>query len=844
VSLDKNDNDLRLFLNYLLAAIQTMFPDAGRETLAMANALQLPPLSAVTGTLINELDRIEQPFILSLDDCHHIQDESVLELLAELLKNPIQLMHLVMVSRRDPPLPIYRLRAQGRLTEIRTQGLRFSVAETATFLNEALGTQVDPTTSKVVGEKTEGWVTGLQLAALSMQQRGDVDPRLLEPQADAQYVMEYLFAEVFSHQPPEIRQYLLVTAILDRFCGPLCEALCAPESEPLPCKIGEREFIAWLKKENAFLISLDSEDHWFRYHHLFQKLLLDQLNRHHSAEEIKVLHARASAWFAENDLIEEALQHALAGGNWTAAIHLIARHGHRLMNGEEWLRLENWLRMLPADMVDQDPELLLFEAWIRQNETNGMSVPTIGTYLEKIERLLAKPKEKTSTSAAQLKGHLDALNGFRSWLSGDGDSALRLLQSACENIPMHHKRARLSAYLYQTGAYQMIGDLETGLSTYHTEIQKNIDSSSGYHAMYLASLCFFYWIDADLIAFRRTAEAARKMATELQIGAAIGHSLYFLGIAEYQLNNLQNAEENLNTMVKDFYFYRPVNFVQSSFALGLVYHAWGKTDKARKVCEHTVKYAIDSNNQEILRGARAFEAELALCEGRLTEASHWARRFNAKPFLPPYWFYMPQLTLIKILMAQDTTDSRQQAADLLDQLNEYLASIHNNNFRIHVLALQALHHDTQGEKSAAYEKLTAALGLAEPGGFIRLFVDLGSQMADLLKRLIKQNIAVGYVGRILSAFSEDEHGMPPRHPLSPSPRLPTSQPLIEPLTNRELDILELVAQRLHNKEIAEQLYISPETVKRHLQNVYHKLQVRGRREAVARAADLGLLDRG
>jgi LuxR family maltose regulon positive regulatory protein len=232
VSLDDNDNDLRLFLNYFLAGIQTMFPDVDRETLAMVNALQLPPLQTLAGTLINELDRIEQPFILALDDCHHIHDESVLDLLAEVLKNPIPRMHLVLVTRRDPPLPIYRLRALGRMTEIRTQDLRFSGQETATYLNETLGIQVDPTTACAVGEKTEGWVTGLQLAALSMQQREDMGPRLLEPQVDAQYVMEYLFREVFSHQPPEISRYFMSTAILDRFCGPLCEALHVQSPEP------------------------------------------------------------------------------------------------------------------------------------------------------------------------------------------------------------------------------------------------------------------------------------------------------------------------------------------------------------------------------------------------------------------------------------------------------------------------------------------------------------------------------------------------------------------------------------------------------------------------------------
>lgn len=311
VSLDKNDNNLHLFLSIFLAAVQSMFPDAGRKTLAMANALAIPPVSVLAKSLINELDQIEQPFILVLDDFHLIKDESVHDLLTELLHHPPQSMHLVLVVRRDPALPISTLRAQDLVTEIRTRDLRFTITETVTFLTQELRTQVDPSTAAALEDKTEGWVTGLHLAAISMRHRGNLDPKLLEPQVDAQYVLEYLFNEVFSHQPPEISQYLINSAILDRFCGALCEVVCAAGVDPLIREFGGWEFIAWLKKENLFLIPLDTENRWFRYHHLFQKLLINQLKRHRSAEEINTLHVRASAWFVENGLIEEGQKHSL-----------------------------------------------------------------------------------------------------------------------------------------------------------------------------------------------------------------------------------------------------------------------------------------------------------------------------------------------------------------------------------------------------------------------------------------------------------------------------------------------------------------------------------------------------
>ncbi len=320
LSLVEDDNDLRTFTTYVIAAVETIFPEACRNTQALLNAPDLPRMAALATSLLNELELIEQPFILVLDDYQHIQDESVSELLSELLHHPPQPMHLVLIGRRDPALPISALRARGLVTEIRTQDLRFTVAETETFFKMALEIQIDPSIAIAVEEKTEGWVTGLRLAALSMRHRGHIDPRLLEPQVGAQYVMEYLFNEVFCHLPPEVSQYLLGTAILDRFCGPLCEAVCVPGVDPLTCELGGWNFITWLKRENVFLISLDPENRWFRYHHLFQKLLVNQLKRHRSAEEISTLHAHASAWFAENGLIEESLKHSLAGGDIATAM--------------------------------------------------------------------------------------------------------------------------------------------------------------------------------------------------------------------------------------------------------------------------------------------------------------------------------------------------------------------------------------------------------------------------------------------------------------------------------------------------------------------------------------------
>jgi LuxR family maltose regulon positive regulatory protein len=843
VSLDKNDNDAHLFLSYFLSAVRSLFPDACPQTLATATVAPLPSPPALARNLINELDRIEQPFILVLDDFHLIKNQFVLDLLTQLLQHPPHIMNLVLIGRRDPPLPITKLRSQGLLTEIRTQGLRFSRGETKTFLEQLMGTQIDPSTVAALHKKTEGWVTGLRLAFLSMRHRGNIDPKLLGAQVNAQYVMEYLFVEVFSSQPSEIRSYLLGTAILDRFCGPLCEAVRAPGTDASTCEHSGWDFIAWLKEENLFVIPLDTENRWFRYHHLFQRLLVNQLKRHCSTEEINLLHSRASGWFAEEGLIEEALEHALAAGDITGAIQLVARHGHQLMDDHQWPRLARWLDMLPRDSVEENPEMLLFRLWLNHMRTAGFDASALAAQLDKIENLISTSSANGSITVEQVRSHCHALRSFQYFMGADGKGALKHARLACENIPIRHKRAWLRAQIFQAASFQMIGELETGLSIFYEEVEKNPNLSNSDKAMYLANLCFMYWIDADLITMLQTTEKTLKIAMNHRVQEAIAFSLYFSGIASYHQNNLQSADEKLARVVKEFHMYMQLVHTHGSFCLSLIYQAQGQADRASERNSKMMEYAIDTGNQKMLQTTRAFEAELALRQGHLAEASTWANRFRPTPLVPPFGFYMPQLTLVKILLAQDTTDSRHQAAELLNQLHEFLVSIHNIVFQIDVLALKALLLDTQKEESAALKALTESLKLAEPGGFIRPFVDVGLPMADLLKKLVRQNIAVGYIGRILAAFRAEEQTVISDQTDQPATNQPlsTTQPLLEPLTNRELEILNLLAHRLSNKEIAVKLFISPTTVKKHLNNIYGKLTASNRQQAVAKARQLNIV---
>jgi LuxR family maltose regulon positive regulatory protein len=741
VSLEDTDNDLRLFLSYLLAAIQTIFPKFGRETQTLANASTLAPVSILAGSLISEINRVEKSFVLALDDFHLINDKSVLDLISQLLHHPPHPLHLILICRRDPYLPISTLRAKGFLTEIRTQDLRFSLTEIEELLTRMLGTAVDPSTAARVSEKTEGWVTGLLLAVFSLRNQGRLEPALLEHQMDAQYVMEYLFTEVFSRQPSEITHYLISSAILDRFCGPLCQALRVPDGDLPTSKIGGWNFITWLKEQNLFLINLDNENRWFRFHHLFQKLLRNQLERHFSRDDINALHDRASKWFAENGLIEEAVKHALAGEHLETAGHLIGEYGFDLLNGMEWPRLQRWLKMLPGQMVDRNPELLVLESWLH----------VIFSRFTELKACLDKAEALRTTHAARehVVGHINILNAFQHALAVECDHSITCTRQALEKLPREHNWARMFTLHIKAAAHQILGERDKAHATIEEQLREIPNCNGVSQSHFQANQCYIHWMEADLTGVLQAAGGALKTAENFPKHQAVYQALYFRGIAYYHRNELQAAEENLVSVIKEPYSQHALNFAHGAFALALIHLSGGRTDEANQVCESVVSFGHDANHPEVLKIARAFQAELALRQGRLAEASYWAEQFVAKPFMLMYRFYIPQFTLVKVLIAQDTEDSRQQAVDLLEQLYDFVTFSHSRRFQIDVLALQALLYDSQGEEPDARKSLTHALQLAEPGGFIRPFVELGPPMADLPKRLHWKRIARGYIEKIL-----------------------------------------------------------------------------------------------
>ncbi|MBW2429188.1 MAG: hypothetical protein JRF56_09535 [Deltaproteobacteria bacterium] len=842
VSLDERDSGLQPFLAYFLAAIETMFPGAVSETKTLQKATDFPSMSTLAGTLINELNEIDQNFILVLDDYHMIREKAVHDLIVELLLHPPEAMHLVVASRRDPPFPIFDLRARGKMTEIRTQELRFSLSETTSFLQNVMEMDVDRQTAAIIDEKTEGWVAGLRLAVLSFRERADLN-RILEGLPDNnRYVMDYIVTEIVSQQPPDIKEYLLSTAILDRFCAQLCEAIYAGRNKSERSSLSGQAFIDRLVRNNMFIIPLDDHRRWYRFHHLFRQLLQREVNHHFSPDTINELYNKAGSWFAQNDLPDEALQYLLAVDNIPAARQLVVTHRYDLTKHEQWHRLERWLNALPKDSVNKDPELLIAKAWLHENRER---IPDMLSVIKRIDRLLVEEAIGT-TETIGIIGELNALKAGNFYLSGDVRRAEEHANQAITQIPRHHLSELAYALLVWAFIHQMSGDVKKAREVVYNALPIDETASSTYSARLLLTLSFIDWLEADLSGVRQNATQLLKLGHAYDLLESKAFGDYHLGLVSYYLAETEKAREHLTAAVKWGQIVDPNTYIHGNCALALSYQAGDQPEKASEIAQSLVDYALQTHNTGLLQTVKALYAELALRQGRISEASHWAGEYPSEPPRQAMRFFVPQMTQAKTLLIQGTPASRQEALELLIRLREFYESVHNKHCLIEVLALEAMLYDAEGDRPAALAHLADALILAQPSRRKRPFLDLGPKMAVLLGLLGQQKRFERYIGEILVTFDRFETSTLQNISNPKSSYLPESS--IEPpskpdakLTSREIDIIKLLSLRLSNKEIAEKLFISPETVKRHTINIYKKLCVNNRQKAVDQAQALGLI---
>jgi LuxR family maltose regulon positive regulatory protein len=594
--------------------------------------------------------------------------------------------------------------------------------------------------------------------------------------------------------------------------------------------IDGESFLRRIQESNLFGIALDGRGEWFRFHHIFRDLLKRMLEHRYSPDEIAALHARARSWFEAEGMIEEAVSHALEAGDSEGAVRMVTARRSDLMNREEWHRLRRLLARLPSESIKKEPELLMVRAW------SLVGFPEIAEILDVIEGLMAADPGRYSR-AGRLWGEYCVLRSLQHYGRAEGLHAVELAHEALETLPFDSLSERGFAMILLGVSLQMSGEPEKAKAALLEALRRKEASGSTWHARLLAGLCFVQWVEGDLSGLRQTAREYLRLGEETGLLESHAHAHYFLSLCHYERNELSKAERNLSKVVRDvqaLYLSNRHNYVHSAFALSMTLQALGQTDEASKTAEEVAARALETSTPYLLMMARAFQAELALRQGRFAEAEKWSETYDPQPFRAAYRFYVPQLTLSKVLLAQGTPKSLKSAEELLAKLCGFFTRTHNTNFLMRSLVLDALVHDSLGEEGAAAARVSEALALAEPGGFIRPFLDLGDPMAELLGRFCEQNGGGDYVKGLLEAFRNAGTS-------KPAVVSSSSDSLADPLTGREIDILALLTKRLRNKEIADRLGISPETVRRHTANIYQKLDVHDRRRAVERAHSLSIL---
>jgi len=855
LSLDENDNDLLRFLTYVVAALQQVDEALGVNVQVALQAPQPPAVDNLLTMLLNDVAANPHPFALVLDDYHVITSQAIHDALGFLLDHLPPAMRLVIAGRTDPPLSISRLRVQGQASEVRSAELRFTAQETSVFLNDLMGLDLSSQDIAALETRTEGWIASLQLAALSLQERRDKREFIAAFSGSHRYVMDYLVDEVMTRQPQDIQSFLRQTSTLDRFCAPLCDAIL---SNPLPLRSGDhslqspfassQQILRRLEKDNLFLVPLDDERRWYRYHHLFASFLRQRL-REKQPEHIPELHRRASQWYEAQGLADQAIQHALTAKDLERVAHLADQSSMSLIVRNESKKLLDWIKLLPPALLQDYPRLCIGHAWAL----------LLAMQLDAVESIL-QIAEANRAKAPQfpIAGYATAVRAFIANQMWDLSGSVALCQQALEQMahapPQQDTLVhRGIAVLWLAVNYRNMGDLGRARQMLPQAVSLNQQADSIYPALAAMEQSGELTVSQGRLRqavdiYRRGLQMAQEWAAQHERGrvsfpAAAG--LYLrLGAVLYQLDDLAGAAPHIQRAAKLNELGGTWERMPGYTLLGYLKQAQGDYKAAYDLLKKARAIRDELSARQLNVMAEPGLEQLHIMLGRARpKMAHLlddvARRIESRglraddevDFSRPA-DYVREFEYSDLARSLIALGRAAEALPLLERLLQAAQSMGRQDDALRFLALRALAFQALQDTPSALDVLSQALALAEPAGYVRLFVDQGQAMADLLARALSQNIAPAYAGKLLNAFPQDI-----RQAIEPD----AAKPAIDPLSERELEVLRLMAAGLPHKKVAEQLVISLNTVRHHARNIYGKLDVNSRAQAIARAQELSLL---
>jgi len=832
LSLDTHDNDLRLFLHYLAAAFSEWCPPAARSLKKIIESQELPAPSRAAEACVSEIDQVEDSLVLVLDDYHSIREIEIHEFVSALLNHMPACLRVAIVSRRRPPLSLSRLRSQNLVIDIGLQDLQFNDQDTRALVSSTTSTTIDDQTLSKLHAVTEGWPVGLRMVLLALSGKQDMQAFLDRFEGSLWQIQEYLVEEVVRQLPDEIADCIYRTSVLDRFSADLCDATISAEGVDVP---SGQDIVNFIRDKNLFCIPLDEKQEWYRYHHLFQELLITKCKSLHTRKEIQDLHLRAAKWFDRYGDVEESIRHSLKADDLELATDIVAHHGRRLNDGHESHRLDRLLEMLPAKQIEGNVSLTLLRGW-NSNRLGRITQMKDATQLA--EKLFHQIGTGENGGDIQL-GEICAIRSMIEGFFGDNETALTSARKALEILPANFVFERTEAVMLEAMSLQMLGDNAAARNTLYQAIERSGSETARIRSRVMIAMCYVNWMNGDLNDLQYHSKSLLELGQSTNLSYSIVHACWFNGAAQYQLNDLNAATNIVQIVTAKRWWPHQRSYSNCIQIMSLIYAARGEHSLAFELSEALVQESLERSSTYFLPDAQALQAELAYARGDYATATRWAFDYEMGPPTAGFGFCEPALIAARILLNVESEDEQKKADSILREYEAFYESSHNERFLIETLALRAMHCAISGDENGAEQLLAKAVILAQPNGFVRLFIDLGPNIVALLNRLDLTEQQLEYVGTILAGFQGVDVQQRDGNAMDDSNRRMADLP--QALSKREREVLELLAKRLTNKEIGERLFIAPETVKRHAHNIFEKLNVGSRGEARAKATGLGLV---
>ena len=796
LSLDEDDNDPRRFITYLIAAMKQINESIGQAATAMLQSPQPPPSEVMLTALVNEIAAVSQPFIFILDDYHVIHTPAIHQQLAFLLDHQPANIHLVITTREDPLLPISRLRVRGQVLEIRQDDLRFTADETAAFLKNVMGLGLSPDEIASLERRTEGWIAGLQLAALSMQGRDDLSGFIQAFTGSSRFILDYLIEEVFEKQSPDVKDFLLKTSILERLSGPLCDAVTETSVS--------QGVLETLEQANLFIVPLDQSREWYRYHRLFADLLRHRLRTSSIPENS--LHQRASQWYEQNGFASDAIRHLLAAQDWEHAANLISANTDVMLKRGEVMTVIGWFQALPEKMLLSDPKLSFDYCWPLLLATQyDVAAPL----LERVEQ-----------AAKDMPTFLGEVFAAQAYLAlGQSDHALMVekSQQALALLPRSSVQSRGIVAINLGLAYWHMGQMQKAEKVLAEALETG--QKTGNHYAAITAIIFqgrVFAVRGDLHQAEEYFERAVQMGGEMPVNALAHMDLATL---YYEWNDLEKSATHLQKAILLSQRGQNDEFLVGCRMLqARLLTAQGNLSDAEEALEKAWVLVRNGKVSEAM-AVRVDVAQVRLLLAKAESTGEWGQRLTEKADCHPFYRFLgvTKAQTLPELHARAYLDGLSKAA----QANEWVYGL------IAVRVLQATLTEKQED---VFDFLNEALLLAEGGGFIRSFVEAGEKLIPLLREAVQRGTAPDYARRVLEVMSKKAE-------IAGADQ----SSLVEALSEREIEVLRLVTLGMSNREIAEQLIISPGTAKSHIHNLCGKLGVRNRTEAAMKGKELGLV---